>query len=68
MPYITNTYTLFKPTLIPIIPLLLLLLLLLHPCRYADGTMSELVSMLHKEEAGLTVDRSLEGKPLNLIP
>jgi hypothetical protein len=28
---------------------------------YIDGTMSELVDMLHKEEAGLTVDRSLEG-------
>jgi len=25
--------------------------------------MAELVDMLHKEEAGLTVDRSLEGGP-----
>lgn len=33
------------------------------PHQYADGTMTELVSMLHKEEAGLTVDRSLEGAP-----
>jgi len=33
------------------------------PHQYADGSMSELVSMLHKEEVGLTVDRSLEGAP-----
>ena len=33
------------------------------PHQYADGTMSELVQMLHKEEAGLTTDRSLEGAP-----
>lgn len=33
------------------------------PHQYADGTMTELVAMLHKEEAGLTVDRSLEGAP-----
>jgi hypothetical protein len=28
--------------------------------------MTELVSMLHKEEAGLTVDRSLEGAPADV--
>jgi len=33
------------------------------PHQYAEGTMSELVEMLHKEEAGLTSDRSLEGAP-----
>eukprot|EP01036_Dinobryon_divergens_P025710 gene25710-34287_t len=33
------------------------------PHQYADATMSELVEMLHKEEAGLTSDRSLEGAP-----
>lgn len=33
------------------------------PHQYADGTMTELVQMLHKEEAGLTTDRSLEGAP-----
>jgi hypothetical protein len=36
------------------------------PHQYADGTMTELVSMLHKEEAGLTVDRSLEGAPADV--
>lgn len=33
------------------------------PHQNADSTMAELVEMLHKEEAGLTVDRSLEGGP-----
>lgn len=33
------------------------------PHQYADGNMAELVEMLHKEEAGLTVDRSLDGAP-----
>lgn len=33
------------------------------PHQYADGTMSELVQMLRQEEAGLTIDRSLEGAP-----
>ena len=33
------------------------------PHQNADGTMAELVEMLHKEEAGLTIDRSLEGGP-----
>jgi len=33
------------------------------PHQYADGTMTELVEMLHKEEAGLTTDRSLDGAP-----
>ena len=33
------------------------------PHQYADGTMEELVEMLHKEEAGLTTDRSMEGAP-----
>eukprot|EP01034_Spumella_vulgaris_P022094 gene22094-28193_t len=36
------------------------------PHQYADGTMVELVEMLHKEEAGLTVDRSLEGAPADV--
>jgi meckelin len=36
------------------------------PHQFADGTMTELVSMLHKEEAGLTVDRSLEGAPADV--
>jgi meckelin len=36
------------------------------PHQYADGTMTELVSMLHKEEAGLTVDRSLDGAPADV--
>jgi meckelin len=31
------------------------------PHQFADGSMPELVSMLHKEEAGLSVDRSLQG-------
>lgn len=31
------------------------------PHQYADGNMAELVSMLHKEEVGLTVDRTLDG-------
>jgi len=30
------------------------------PHQHADGTMTELIDMLHKEEAGLTVDRSLD--------
>lgn len=33
------------------------------PHQYADGNMAELVSMLHKEEVGLTVDRTLDGAP-----
>lgn len=33
------------------------------PHQYADGTMAELVEMLHQEQAGLTVDRSLDGAP-----
>lgn len=33
------------------------------PHQFADGTMAELVEMLHQEEAGLTVDRSLDGAP-----
>ena len=33
------------------------------PHQNADSTMVELVEMLSKEEAGLTVDRSLEGAP-----
>lgn len=33
------------------------------PHQFADGSMAELVGMLNKEEAGLTVDRSLEGAP-----
>ena len=33
------------------------------PHQFADGTMTELVEMLHQEEAGLTVDRALEGAP-----
>lgn len=33
------------------------------PHQNADSSMAELVEMLHKEEAGLTVDRSLEGGP-----
>lgn len=33
------------------------------PHQYADGSMAELVEMLHKEEAGLTTDRSLDGAP-----
>jgi meckelin len=33
------------------------------PHQFADGSMEELVAMLHKEEAGLTVDRSMEGAP-----
>ena len=33
------------------------------PHQHADGTMTELIEMLHKEEAGLTVDRSLDGGP-----
>jgi meckelin len=33
------------------------------PHQFADGTMLELLDMLQKEEAGLTVDRSLEGAP-----
>ena len=36
------------------------------PHQYADGSMSELVSMLHKEEIGHTTDRSLEGAPPNV--
>jgi meckelin len=36
------------------------------PHQYADGSMAELVEMLHKEEAGLTVDRSLEGAPADV--
>lgn len=33
------------------------------PHQFADATMTELVDMLHKEEMGLTTDRSLEGGP-----
>jgi meckelin len=33
------------------------------PHQHADGTMQELIDMLHKEEAGLTVDRSLTDGP-----
>jgi meckelin len=33
------------------------------PHQFADGTMIELLDMLQKEEAGLTVDRSLDGAP-----
>lgn len=33
------------------------------PHQFSDGSMAELVEMLHKEEAGLTIDRSLEGAP-----
>ena len=33
------------------------------PHQFADATMVELVDMLHKEEMGLTTDRSLEGGP-----
>lgn len=36
------------------------------PHQYADGSMEELVDMLHKEEAGLTVDRSMEGAPADV--
>jgi meckelin len=36
------------------------------PHQYADGSMAELVEMLHKEEAGLTVDRSLDGAPADV--
>ena len=36
------------------------------PHQHADGTMVELIEMLHKEEAGLTVDRSLEGGPADV--
>jgi len=36
------------------------------PHQYADGSMAELVEMMHQEEAGLTVDRSLEGAPANV--
>lgn len=36
------------------------------PHEYADGSMSELVSMLHKEEVGHTTDRSLQGAPPNV--
>ncbi|CAM9776046.1 unnamed protein product, partial [Ectocarpus fasciculatus] len=33
------------------------------PHQFADGTMEELVEMLHKEEEGMTTDRSMEGAP-----
>lgn len=33
------------------------------PHQFADGTMIELLDMLHKEEAGLVVDRSLDNAP-----
>lgn len=33
------------------------------PHQYADGTMIEIMDMLHKEEAGLVVDRSLDNAP-----
>ena len=33
------------------------------PHQYADGSMTELVSMLHQEEVGHTTDRSLQGAP-----
>lgn len=33
------------------------------PHQFADGSMAELMEMIHKEEAGLTVDRSLDGAP-----
>jgi hypothetical protein len=33
----------------------------------ADCTMAELVHMLHHEEAGMTVDRSLEGAPTDVL-
>lgn len=36
------------------------------PHQFADGAMSELIQMLHKEESGLTVDRSLEGAPADV--
>ena len=36
------------------------------PHQHADSTMVELIEMLHKEEAGLTVDRSLEGAPADV--
>ena len=36
------------------------------PHQHADGTMTELIDMLHKEEAGLTVDRSLDGGPADV--
>jgi len=36
------------------------------PHQFADGTMTELVEMLHREEAGLTVDRSLDGAPADV--
>ena len=36
------------------------------PHQFADGTMVELLDMLSKEEAGLTVDRSLEGAPADV--
>lgn len=36
------------------------------PHQHADGTMAELMDMLHKEEAGLTVDRSLDGGPTDV--
>jgi len=42
-------------------PPLLASLTLLRVIQFADGSMPELVEMLHKEEAGLTVDRSLDG-------
>ena len=36
------------------------------PYQHADGTMMELISMLHKEEAGMTTDRSLIGAPTGI--
>lgn len=36
------------------------------PHQYADGSMTELIDMLHKEEAGLVTDRSLDGAPTNI--
>lgn len=36
------------------------------PHQYADGSMTELVEMLHKEEAGLVTDRGLEGAPVDI--
>lgn len=36
------------------------------PHQYADGSMTELVEMLHKEEAGLVTDRGLDGAPADV--
>lgn len=35
----------------------------LSPFSHAEGSMQEIIEQLHKEEAGLTTDRGLEGAP-----